>query len=124
MRLNKKYIPSLGFFILFTTIVGTILFINWALEPFGYEVALNYEQKGNQLAAQGKSKEASTYFLKAANIEDDKNSTSRRYRCAGTTSIKRSDKIKYFKLSLQYNPHNKNAKYELSLLSKKVKPND
>ena len=116
MRLNKKHIPSLGFFILFTTIVGSTIFINWALEPFGYEVAMDYEQKGHQLAAQGKLEESSKYFLKAAKIEDDKNSTSRRYRCAGSTTTNKNDKIEYFKLALKYNPNNKNAKYELKVL--------
>jgi len=114
MRLDKKYIPTLGFFILLSTIIGATLFIEWALEPFGYEVAMDYEQKGHQLAAQGKLKESSKYFLKAAKIEDDNNSTSRRYRCAGSTASNIEDRIRYFKLALKYNPNNKNAKYELS----------
>lgn len=80
---------------------------------------MDYEQKGHQLASQGRLDEASKYFLKAAEIEDDKNSTSRRYRCAGSTAINRGNKIKYFKLALKYNPNNKNAKYELKMLGVK-----
>ncbi len=118
MKLNRKYKPSLGFFILSFTIVSSTFFINWVLEPFGHEIAMDYEQRANKLTAEGKLEDASKYFLRAAEIEDDKNNTSRRYRCAGTTALNKEDKIKYFKFALKYNPNNKNAKYELSLLCK------
>jgi len=121
MILNKKYFPSYGFIILFITLSGAVYFVNWALEPFSYEKAMNYEQKGHKFAANGNLKESSKYFLKAAEIEDDKKSTSRRYRCAGTTSQTKIQKIKYFKLALKYNPENKIAKNELNKLLQEYK---
>jgi len=111
--LSKRYLPSLGFIILLTTIMSSSFFIKWALEPFGYEKAIIEEQKGHQLAASGNLKEACKHFLSAAKTKDDKISTSRRYRCAGSTSKIQKDKIKYFRLALEYNPNNETAKKEL-----------
>ena len=114
--LNKKYLPSLGFVILSITIISSVLFVRWALGPLSYEKAAHEEQLGHQFAKEDKAKEASTHFLNAAKIEDDNVSTSRRYRCAGSTASNEEDKIKYFKLSLKYNSNNKNAKNGLKLL--------
>ncbi len=111
--LSKKYLPSLGFVILLTTILGSSFFVKWALEPLGYEKAIIEEQKGHQLAAAGNLKEACKYFLSAAKTEDDKISTSIRYRCAVSTSKIQTDKINYFRLALKYNPNNETAKKEL-----------
>lgn len=113
---NKKYLPNLGFIILFITLLSSALFVKWVLDPFSYERAAYEEQRGHQLAKEGKGKQASKHFLTAAQIEDNNLSTSRRYRCAGTTSSNTEDKIKYFELALKYNPNNENAKNELKLL--------
>ncbi len=114
----RKYLPSLGFVILFVTIVFCFLFVNWALGPLSYEKAQYEEQKGHQLTQEGKYAEASTHFLRAAEIEDDNISRSRRYRCAGTTSADMTDKIKYFELALKFNPENGNALHELERINK------
>lgn len=113
MRSNK-YLPSLGFVILTLTIICSILFIKWVVEPLSYEEAQIEEQKGHESAKNGNLKEASKHFLIAAKIDDDNISTSRRYRCAGSTSSKKSDKIEYFTLALKYNPNNEIAKKGLT----------
>lgn len=108
--LSKRYLSSLDFVILLVTAVSSALFIMWALVgPFNYEKAAYEEQLGHQLAKKGKAKEASKHFLIAAKITDDNVSTSRRYRCAGSTSASDKDKIKYFRLALKFNPNNQNA---------------
>lgn len=112
--LNKKYLPSLGFMVLLVTVVSSGLFIRWALGPLSYEKAQIEETKGHQLTKDGKYEEASKFFLKAAKIEDNPISTSRRYRCAGTTAKVEEDKIKYYQLALKFNPNNQNAKRELA----------
>jgi len=118
--LNKKYFPSLGFIILSITVACSILFVNWALGPLGYEKASYEEKLGHQLAKEGKVKEASKHFLISAKITDDPISTSRRYRCVASTSRSTEDKIKYFKLALKYNPKNKNAIIGLNSFSKEI----
>ena len=117
---SKKNLPSVGFVILVITIIFSILFINWALGPLSYEEAQIEETKGHQLAKEGKNKEASNHFLNAAKIEDDNVSTSRRYRCAGTTASDKKDKINYYQLALKYNPNNENAKRELALYFQEI----
>jgi len=114
MRLNRRYLPSLGFIILLTTIISTTIFINWIFSPFNYEKAMILEQKAHRLTKDGKLKEASKYFLKSAKIKDDNISTSRRYRCVGSTTQNIEAKIKYFKLALKYNPNNRSAKLNLN----------
>ncbi len=119
--LNKKYFPNLGFVILLTTVIASILFIRWVFTPFSYEEA-NYEENlGHRLTKEGKYKEASKHFLNAAKIDDNNISVSRRYRCAATTSSNDAHKIKYYKLALKYNPNNQNAKEPLSVLLKNEK---
>ena len=121
MKLNKKYMPSLGFVILLVTIISSTLFIRWALSPLSYEKAMMLEQKGHKFAKEGKNKKASEYFLDSAQIMDDNSSTSRRYRCAGSTTSNEDDKIEYFRLSLKYNPNNKNAKESLAKLFQEIR---
>jgi len=116
--LNKKYLPSLGFIILVMTVVSSGLFIKWAIGPLSYERAKLEEKLGHQLAKEGKNIEAAKHFLKAAEIETDNISRSRQYRCVGSTSTSLEDKIKYFKLSLKYNPNNGNALLGLKNLYK------
>ncbi len=116
--LNRKYLPSFGFVILLTTIVCSVLFIRWALGPLSYEEAAYEEKRGHQLAREGKAKKALRHFLAAAKAEDNNMSKSRQYRCAGSTSSDKEDKIKYFRLALKYNPKNENALHQLSLIKK------
>ena len=111
--LNKKYLPSLGFLILLLTIIGSGLFIKWAMGPLSYEKAQQEETLGHQYAKDGKAAEAAKHFLNAAKIQDDNVSRSRRYRCAGSTTANEEQKIKYYKLALKYNPNNKIAIREL-----------
>lgn len=107
---------------LFATFLFTGIFFKWALGPFKYEKAHAEEKLGHQLAKKGKAAEASKHFLAAAQIEDDNISTSRRYRCAASTSQNENDKIKYFLLALKYNPDNKIAKLALNpLLESNIK---
>lgn len=114
MRLNKKYLPNLGFVILLTILMASGIFINWALTPLSFEQAQKFEAKAHIFTKDGNLKNAKKYFLAAAKLKDDDISTSRRYRCAGTVSKIKEDKIRYYKLSLKYNPNNKNAKSELA----------
>jgi hypothetical protein len=116
--LNKPSLPSAGFILCVLTLGLVLLFGSWALGPLPLERAKIAEQLGHELGSQGRNKEASRQFLIAAQIEDDAVSTSRRYRCAGTTSTTDSDKIKYYRLALKYNPDNVNARTALDMLLK------
>ena len=121
MKSTKKYMPSLGFVILLVVVISSTLFIGWAISPLSYEKALILEKKGHKFAKEGETTKASEYFLDSAKIKDDNISTSRRYRCAGSTASSENDKIKYFKLSLKYNPNNKNAKESLAKFFQEIR---
>lgn len=117
----KKLFSYFGFVTLLATISLTLFFIKWLYSPYSYEKAQIMENKAHQLTAKGKLKQASEYFLASARLDDDNISTSRRYRCAGSTSQVLSDKLKYYKLALKYNPDNQNAKNELKHFTKEDK---
>lgn len=123
--LSKRYLPNLGFIILLTTILGSILFVRWSFEPLrdgkiAYKAGKD-EHLGYQLASEGNYEEASKHFLTAAKLEYDNISISRLYRCAGSTSANKEDKKKYFNLALKYNPNNQNAKRALKMLMNTIK---
>ena len=109
----KKFLPSSGFVMLFSTIIFVVFFIRWVFQPPSYEKAMLLEQKAHHLTKNGKLKKAKNYFLAAAKLKDDNISTSRRYRCVASVSSDATQKIKYAKLALKYNPDNQNAKNEL-----------
>ncbi len=117
---NSKYFPSIGFLVFLITIIASMLFVNWALSPMGFEKANIEEQLGHELAKQGKPQDAFEHFLLAASFDDDDLNRSRRYRCAGSTSIDINEKRKYFNLALKYNPNNENAKKGLQPLLKDI----
>ncbi len=121
---NRKYLPSLGFVVLISTIICGILFIRWALSPLDFEKAKYEERLGNKLVSKGKNKDALRHFLTAARIKDDNVSTSRRYRLAANASSNEDMKIKHYKLSLRYNKNNKNAKEGLKKLSSEIRYNN
>jgi hypothetical protein len=117
---TKEYLPSFGFVVLSIALVFSCLFTGWVLSPLDYEKAQYEEQKGHQLTKAGKLQEASMHFLSSAEFEANNLVRSRRYRCAGTTSLNMEDKIKYLRLALKFNPNNKNAKKELAPLFKEI----
>lgn len=119
--LSKEYLPNLGFIIVFTTILVSVLFVKWAFCPLSYGKAEQEEQLGHQYLKDKKPAEALKHFLNAAKFEDDNISRSRRYRCAGSTSFNKEDKKRYYNLALKYNPNNQNAIYELKLLMNTIK---
>ena len=116
---NKVRLPSIGFAVLAAMVLFSFIFIRWANEPLSVNRAAYEEQLGHEYAREGRAKKAVRHFLAAARVEDEDVNTSRRYRCAGTMSASIKDRIKYFRLALDYNPHNKNALNSLKPLVRK-----
>ena len=117
---NKAKMPSIGFALLAAMVLFSFIFIRWANEPLILDRAAYEEKLGHEFAREGQAGKAVRHFLAAARIEDEDGNTSRRYRCAGTMSTNTKDRIKYFQLALEYNPHNENALNSLKLLVGKI----
>ncbi len=124
--IGNKYLPSLGFILVSTTMALTIIFIKWALSPLSYEKAMEFEKKGHLYYKAKDYKASSKYFLKSALINDTNTTRAYRYRCTGSSlsAQKRyKEALKYYKEALKYNPENKLARDSVAWLynTKKVK---
>ena len=119
--LNKYSLPSLGLIALVVTLLASGWFISWIKQPMAYEKAPKEESLGHKFLKEGNTSEALKHFLRAAQIDDDNISTSRRYLYVATASSNEEDKTKYFQLALKYNPDNHNASRELKALTQEVR---
>ena len=117
--------PSLGFVLLFTTLVFSVIFVQWAFSPLDYEKEMIYERNGHLMFKKKQFNEAVKFFIKSAEISQSQGDKARRYRYVGISLLamkNKSDAIKYFRLSLKHNPNEEYSTIQLKKLENKKVP--
>ena len=117
MRLDKKYMPSLGFVILLSTVVSIFLFFYWVQNAV-FDAAQS-ERKGHKYFANQNYSKAYKKFYLAATLSEDKNDKSRQYRCAANAAYAQQDidkTLEMLTLALKYNKTNENVKALLKVM--------
>lgn len=107
---SKKYIPSFGFFILLSTIISTVGFFYW-VENAVFN-AFGMEDKAHVYYSEKKYSKAYENFLESAELSENSNDKSRRYRCAANAAHAQNKIDKALDMlgkSLKYNKNNENA---------------
>ncbi len=107
---SKKYIPSIGFFILLIAFAATFSFFYW-VENTVLD-ATQAESRAHSYFAEKKYSKAYENFFQAANLSENFDDKSRQFRCAANAAHAQNQIDKTLEMlakALKYNKNNENA---------------